>query len=370
MQVVPSYSAPLSLCSRGVPGEAGGRGDDERHARLGAYLSDLLGDTITVDELERIEGGWSRQTHRVVARGAGDRPVKLALRGEVENSLLDTDLEREWHMLEAVDGSGLPLPDVFGFEGTAGVLGHRFITTGWIDGTGVNPWRMRPAEQAAWDDIKGGLAEGWIGDIARLHQLGAARMWDRGIDAGRDGARYVEAEVAHWTAILRHAEHHAGWLVEEACQWLEANIPAPVDGASIVHGDLRIGNMLVRDGRIVAFLDWEMAGVGDWRADIGYSLMTYHAGKFLEPVKPSWNHLLEPRAFLDRYYKVAGHEATDDAIAFFIVLGNVKMIGILCTGIDAYMQGRSTDPRLAWLSLAIPGLISDVFEIIERGLPW
>ena len=43
---------------------------DETAARLREYLSDLLGEPLGVVGLERMEGGWSRQTHRLVLRTA------------------------------------------------------------------------------------------------------------------------------------------------------------------------------------------------------------------------------------------------------------------------------------------------------------
>jgi aminoglycoside phosphotransferase (APT) family kinase protein len=195
-------------------------------------------------------------------------------------------------------------------------------------------------------------------------------MWDNGIDLGVDAASFVKNEVAHWTGILRRAEHDAGHLVEDACRWLEGNMPPLEEESSVVHGDLRIGNMLVDGGQVVAFLDWEMAAVGDWRSDIGYSLMPYHAGKFLKPIAPSWNHLVGPRELVERYAAASGRHLTDADAVFFIVLGCLKMVAILSTGIDAYMSGRNADPRLAWLSLAIPGLVDDVFQLIDGGLPW
>jgi aminoglycoside phosphotransferase (APT) family kinase protein len=137
-----------------------------------------------------------------------------------------------------------------------------------------------------------------------------------------------------------------------------------------VHGDLRIGNMLVDGRRVVAFLDWEMAGIGDWRADIGYSLMPYHAGKLLSPVPPSANLLVHPQVFLDRYASATGRSMSDDELRWFILLGCVKMIAILCTGIDSHAAGQTVDPRLAWTSIAIPGLVSDMCGLMEDGLPW
>src|SRR4051812_27499843 len=245
-----SRSIMQSIVLAMLPTVGGSATLDDRREVLGGYLSDLLGEQLTVQDLERIEGGWSRQTHRVVATGADGQERLLALRGEIDNSVLDTDLEREWRILRSVAGSGIPLPGVHGFEGSRDVLGHRFITTGWVNGTGVNPWRIGPAERAAWDETREALAAQWIGDIAHLHHLDPDRMWEHGIDTGCDAAAYVKAEVAHWTGILRAAAHGPGYLVDEACRWLETNTPPAEDGASIVHGDLRIGNMLVDAGRV------------------------------------------------------------------------------------------------------------------------
>jgi aminoglycoside phosphotransferase (APT) family kinase protein len=42
-------------------------------------------------------------------------------------------------------------------------------------------------------------------------------------------------------------------------------------GATIVHGDYRLGNMITAvDGQIAAVLDWELCTLGDPLADIGY----------------------------------------------------------------------------------------------------
>ncbi len=59
--------------------------------------------------------------------------------------------------------------------------------------------------------------------------------------------------------------------------WLAANLPEPLP-STVVHGDYRLGNMMVAPSaptRIVAVLDWEMGAIGDPRADVGYLLATY-----------------------------------------------------------------------------------------------
>ena len=65
--------------------------------------------------------------------------------------------------------------------------------------------------------------------------------------------------------------------VEQVGAWLAAHLPEPLP-ATVVHGDYRLGNMMVAPGeptRILAVLDWEMGAIGDPRADVGYLLATY-----------------------------------------------------------------------------------------------
>ena len=61
-------------------------------------------------------------------------------------------------------------------------------------------------------------------------------------------------------------------VIEEAFAWVAQRAPAqPWTG--LVHGDYRLGNMLVDGGGCGAILDWELAYLGDVRFDLGYLAM-------------------------------------------------------------------------------------------------
>lgn len=55
--------------------------------------------------------------------------------------------------------------------------------------------------------------------------------------------------------------------------WLAAHLPPPVPPV-VVHGDLRIGNVMAHEGHLSGVLDWELAHLGDGHEDLAYGCMT------------------------------------------------------------------------------------------------
>ena len=55
-------------------------------------------------------------------------------------------------------------------------------------------------------------------------------------------------------------------------RWLMDNVPQAVEPV-LNHGDYRIGNLLVEDGRLTGVLDWELAHWSDWHEDLAFGCM-------------------------------------------------------------------------------------------------
>ncbi|MER8174386.1 phosphotransferase, partial [Acinetobacter baumannii] len=58
-------------------------------------------------------------------------------------------------------------------------------------------------------------------------------------------------------------------ILEYAIQWMFNNLPK-VDDLVLVHGDYRIGNIMINGDQISGILDWEFTQWGDRREDLGW----------------------------------------------------------------------------------------------------
>ena len=111
--------------------------------------------------------------------------------------------------------------------------------------------------------------------------------------------------------------------------WLAARVP-PESGATIVHNDYRLGNVIVGPpGRVRAVLDWELATLGDPLFDVGYFLASYPvAGEPMTPTQELGVAALEAgyptRAELaGRYATVTGRDLPD--LRWYTVLALWKL---------------------------------------------
>ena len=88
--------------------------------------------------------------------------------------------------------------------------------------------------------------------------------------------RLPTLDPAEGVAGLRTQFEEAGGdrpVVALALRWLEDNLPVPTDPA-LIHGDYRLGNVLVAGHELTGVLDWELAHLGDPHEDLAYACMT------------------------------------------------------------------------------------------------
>lgn len=157
-----------------------------------------------------------------------------------------------------------------------------------------------------------------------------------------------------------------------AVRWLEQNLPAPVP-PRLVHGDFRLGNLLVDDGRLSGVLDWELAHLGDPHEDIAFGCMT--VWRFSRPDRPGYG--LTSIAELVQAYEEAGGQAFDyDRFRFWTVyrtfwwaLGCLQMGGYWRDGHDRSIERVVVARRTSEQELDLLLLLEDLAPEAERQCP-
>jgi aminoglycoside phosphotransferase (APT) family kinase protein len=182
------------------------------------------------------------------------------------------DMVREARLQQAIHAAGFRrLPEIVAVCDDAAVLGVPFYVMRYLDGhviTDQLPPRLasEDARRALGFDLVDALVEIHAADVTRP-ELAAFT---------RPGA-YLERQLRRFTQLWAINKTRELPDVDETARRLARRPPPPVP-ETVVHGDYRLGNVMVaRDEptRIRAVLDWEMGAIGDPRADVGYLLAMY-----------------------------------------------------------------------------------------------
>jgi aminoglycoside phosphotransferase (APT) family kinase protein len=163
---------------------------------------------------------------------------------------------------------------------------------------------------------------------------------------------YLERQLRRFRGLWEHNKTREIPEVETVGDWLEAHLPAS-PAATIVHGDYRLGNVLLAPeppAAIAAVLDWEMSTIGDPLADLGYFSTLYverddpPLGKFeLSSVtrEEGWPTRAE---LVARYEERSGRSMTD--IRWYQTLALWKSIVFMEGNFRRASSGMSDDPYL------------------------
>ncbi|MFG1304719.1 phosphotransferase family protein [Xanthobacter autotrophicus] len=212
-------------------------------------------------EVQPVSGGQSNPTFFI------DSPShRLVLRKQPGGVVLPSAhaVDREHLVQSALAGSAVPVPQMVHFCPDASVIGTPFYVMQRLDGRVFSACSLAGAACADRRAIYRSAAE----TLARLHAVDwrAAGLADYGRPDG-----YFERQVARWTRQWQQSQTRTLPEVEHLIDWLPRHFPKAA-AATIVHGDFRIGNMMIhpQEPRVIAVLDWELSTIGDPMADVAH----------------------------------------------------------------------------------------------------
>ena len=171
--------------------------------------------------------------------------------------------------------------------------------------------------------------------LAAIHSIDAAEV--PGLPTTDQVAQYRQS-----LDDLNEQLQQAHPAFELAFRWLERNRPTTARRC-VVHGDFRLGNVMVGDDGLRAVLDWELSHVGDPMEDLGWLCVRAWRFGSEHPVAGIGDY----DTLLDEYQKASGLPADRDALRWWEVLGTLKW-GIMCMlQASAHLLGFSRSHELA-----------------------
>ena len=144
--------------------------------------------------------------------------------------------------------------------------------------------------------------------------------------------------------------------------------------ATIVHGDYRVGNLLVAaaaPGRVSAILDWELATIGDPLADLGYLVSAYvdrdsPPGEGIVALSPVTREAGFPtRAELAALYAARTGRPVEQ-LAWYEALGHWKA-AIFCENMyQRFLAGERTDDFARLMETGVPAKLRSAAAALRR----
>jgi aminoglycoside phosphotransferase (APT) family kinase protein len=260
------------------------------------------------------------------------------------------DVLREARLLRALAGSAVPVPTVLAACDSGEVLDVPFYVMNHVSGPVITT--ATPAAIAA-PEHRRRIGEAMVDTLVALHAVDwqAAGLSYFGRPDGFN-ARHLRRVGG----LIADANGAAPPEFADVTAWLAAHVP-PESGATIIHNDFRLGNVIVGATppiRIAAVLDWELATIGDPLFDLGYFLACYpQPGETPTPTGELGIACLEEgyparTELATRYAAATGRSLCD--LNWYVVLAHWKLAALYEYGRRRAAAGSGDpyyrDPRL------------------------
>lgn len=314
---------------------------------LGALLTRQWAEPVEVCELERLSGGASRETWSLVATLPSGQRRRLVLRRDPAGEPRPEVVVREAGALAVAAIRGVPEPELIAWSSTPDELGAAYILMDHVPGETIARRILRdPAHAVARERFAGQCGR----ILAAIHTLSPSEIPGLPADDPLDSlfAEYLDLDEPHPAFEL-------------AFRWLTAQRPAPSGPPSVVHGDFRLGNLIIGPDGVAAVLDWEVVHAGDPLEDLGW--LCTRAWRFGGP------HPVGGMGGYDElitaYEQAGGRQVTAEALRWWEVFASLRW-GVICARqARRHLSGAQRSVELAAIGRRTCEQEHDLLELLD-----
>jgi aminoglycoside phosphotransferase (APT) family kinase protein len=318
---------------------------------LPAVLRPILGSggaDVAIDNLRALTGGASRTTWAFDAVTPDERRSLILRIGPPDD--MHAGMELEARAQAAAAAAGAPVPHILVADDSPAALGNPFLICDEIKGEAIVRRIERQLDDMGRSRLLGQCAQA----LAAIHRA----------DANLSGLTR-EDQLAEWRDRL-DAMGDTTATFEWAFRWLDAHRPAP-SPSRLVHGDYRMGNLIIDGSELAAVLDWELVHIGEVYEDLAWFCI--RAWRFGAPANRAAGGLGSVEDFLSAYQQAGG--ATVDRVAFhwWLVLATLRW-GVICRyQAERHLSGQTRSVELAAIGRRVCETEWDLLTLLDKAAP-
>lgn len=313
---------------------------------LAQVLAPVLGGGTVVEKLHLLTGGASRMTYSFDAVTGTQRRALILRAAPLEGSEHFAGMELEATAQAAAADAGAPVPHILIASDSAAPLGNPFLICDAIGGETI----VRRIQRQLDDTGRRRLLVHCAQALAAIHR------------GATDAVGLAEQQpLDDWRARI-DAMGDTTATFEWAYRWLQKHQPGPAPNR-LVHGDFRMGNLIVDAGTLAAVLDWELVHIGDIHEDLAWFCI--RAWRFGAPESMAAGGLGSIEDFVAAYEQAGGAPVDRDALHWWMVLGTLRW-GMICRyQAERHLSGQTRSVELAAIGRRVCETEWDLLDLLE-----
>jgi aminoglycoside phosphotransferase (APT) family kinase protein len=259
-------------------------------------------------------------------------------------------MELEAAVQRRAAAAGAPVPHILAADNSPAALGNPYLICDAIGGETI----VRKIHRALDDSSRERLLQQCAQALAAIHR------------AEPDGIGLTEGDqLAEWRDRLDQMGDTTATF-EWAFRWLAANRP-PASRRVLVHGDFRMGNLIVDESGLAAVLDWELVHIGEVYDDLAWFCI--RAWRFGAPEHLGAGGLGSVENLLSAYETAAGEQLARETFRWWLTLATLRW-GVICRfQAERHLSGLTPSVELAAIGRRVSETEWDVLDLLEGGGP-
>ncbi len=315
---------------------------------LPGVLGPYLGDDLEIEDLRVLTGGASRSTWAFTARTAQEARRLILRTGPPDD--VHAGMETEARALRLAAAEGAPVPHVLVADNSPAALGFPFLVCDEIAGETIPRRILRALDGPGNEAARGSLVEQCAQALAAIHRADAS-----------DAGLHQHDQLALWRQQL-DAIGDTTATFEWTFRWLAAHRPTP-SAPVMVHGDFRMGNLIVSGSRLAAVLDWELVHIGERYEDLAWFCI--RAWRFGAAPSRGAGGLAGIETFLSAYEAASGTTVDRVGLRWWLIRATLCW-GIICRHqAQRHLSGQNRSVELAAIGRRVCETEWDLLDLLE-----